>query len=63
MAPAAFDANTQLNYARHIKYWRRNLKTLLPHFYTSNDSNRMLLALFTVSALDILGPTEPPRRP
>lgn len=55
MAPAAFDANTQLNYARHIKYWRRNLKTLLPHFYTSNDSNRMLLALFTVSALDILG--------
>lgn len=36
-------------------YWRRNLKTLLPHFYTSNDSNRMLLALFTVSALDILG--------
>lgn len=46
---------TQLNYARHIKYWRRNLKTLLPHFYTSNDANRMLLALFTVSALDILG--------
>jgi geranylgeranyl transferase type-1 subunit beta len=55
MAPTVFDANTQLNYARHIKYWRRNLKTLLPHFYTSNDSNRMLLALFTVSALDILG--------
>lgn len=54
MAPAApFD--TQLNYARHIKFWRRNLKTFLPNFYTSNDANRMLLALFTVSALDILG--------
>jgi geranylgeranyl transferase type-1 subunit beta len=49
------DSDAQFNYARHIKYWRRNLKTLLPHFYTSNDSNRMLLALFTVSALDILG--------
>lgn len=46
---------TQLHHARHVKYWRRNLKTLLPHFYTSNDANRMLLALFTVSALDMLG--------
>jgi geranylgeranyl transferase type-1 subunit beta len=54
MAPT-FPTASQLNYPRHIKYWRRNLKTLLPHFYTSNDSNRMLLALFTVSALDILG--------
>jgi geranylgeranyl transferase type-1 subunit beta len=53
MAPTPFDS--QLNCARHIKYWRRNLKTLLPNFYTGNDSNRMLLALFTVSALDILG--------
>ena len=54
MAPS-LPSETQLHHARHIKYWRRNLKTLLPHFYTSNDSNRMLLALFTVSALDILG--------
>jgi geranylgeranyl transferase type-1 subunit beta len=54
MAPS-LPSETQLHYAQHIKYWRRNLKTLLPHFYTSNDSNRMLLALFTVSALDILG--------
>jgi geranylgeranyl transferase type-1 subunit beta len=53
MAPTL--SESPLNYPRHIKYWRRNLKTLLPHFYTSNDSNRMLLALFTVSALDILG--------
>ncbi|KAF2832088.1 geranylgeranyl transferase type I beta subunit [Ophiobolus disseminans] len=54
MAPTP-PSEVPLNYPRHIKYWRRNLKTLLPHFYTSNDSNRMLLALFTVSALDILG--------
>ncbi|KAL5121931.1 geranylgeranyl transferase type-1 subunit beta [Pleosporales sp. CAS-2024a] len=54
MAPPLPD-DPHLNYPRHVKYWRRNLKTLLPHFYTSNDSNRMLLALFTVSALDLLG--------
>jgi geranylgeranyl transferase type-1 subunit beta len=58
MAPT-FPSDTQLNYPRHIKYWRRNLKTLLPHHYTSNDSNRMLLALFTVSALDILDDLNP----
>lgn len=46
---------SEFNYARQIKYWRRNLKTYLPHFYTGNDANRMTLALFTVSALDILG--------
>jgi geranylgeranyl transferase type-1 subunit beta len=46
---------SELNYARQIKYWRRNLKTYLPHFYTGNDASRMTLALFTVSALDILG--------
>ncbi|MCJ1391153.1 hypothetical protein MMC18_004015 [Xylographa bjoerkii] len=40
---------------RHIKYWLRCLKTFLPHLYTSNDSNRMTLALFTLSALDLLG--------
>ena len=40
---------------RHIKYWLRCLKTYLPNAYTSNDSNRMTLAFFTVSALDLLG--------
>lgn len=53
MAPPP--SESRLNVPPHIKFWRRNLKTLLPHYYTSNDSNRMLLALFTVSALDILG--------
>jgi len=40
---------------RHIKYWLRCLKTYLPNAYTSNDSNRMTLAFFTLSALDLLG--------
>jgi geranylgeranyl transferase type-1 subunit beta len=39
---------------RHIKYWLRCAKTFLPEAYTSNDSNRMTLAFFTVSALDLL---------
>lgn len=47
--------NGTLNYAAHIRYWRRNLKTFLPHHYTGNDSNRMTLALFILSALDTLG--------
>ncbi len=39
---------------RHIKYWLRCAKTFLPEVYTSNDSNRMTLAFFIVSALDLL---------
>ena len=40
---------------RHIKYFLRCLKTFLPDLYTPNDSNRMLLAFFTVAGLDLLG--------
>ncbi|MCJ1253144.1 hypothetical protein MMC24_000951 [Lignoscripta atroalba] len=40
---------------RHVKYFLRCLKTFLPTGYTSNDSNRMMLACFILSALDILG--------
>ncbi|PYI25400.1 geranylgeranyl transferase beta subunit [Aspergillus indologenus CBS 114.80] len=43
------------NRERHIKYFLRCLKTFLPEPYTSNDSNRMLLAFFTVAGLDLLG--------
>jgi len=46
---------SRLDYAAHVRYWRRNLKTFLPHHYTGNDSNRMMLAAFIISALDILG--------
>ncbi|KAH0543503.1 hypothetical protein FGG08_002171 [Glutinoglossum americanum] len=40
---------------RHINYWLRCLKSLLPTVYTHNDSNRMTLAFFIISALDVLG--------
>ena len=41
--------------AQHIKYWLRCLKTHLPTQYTSNDSQRITFAFFTLSALDLLG--------
>lgn len=41
--------------ARHISYWQRCLKSLLPTDYTSTDSSRVLLGFFILSALDILG--------
>ncbi|KAF2158887.1 hypothetical protein M409DRAFT_71431 [Zasmidium cellare ATCC 36951] len=44
----------RLDKARHVKYWTRCLKTLLPHHYTGNESNRMYLAFMIISALDIL---------
>lgn len=54
MAVGAKD-ETSFRHSKHINYWRRNLKTFLPHHYTGNDSNRMLLAFFILSATDILG--------
>ena len=50
--PSAF------NKSRHIRYWLRCLKTHLPTLYQSNDSSRMTLAFFTVSALDLLDALE-----
>ncbi|KAK4500469.1 hypothetical protein PRZ48_008658 [Zasmidium cellare] len=47
-------AEPRLDKARHVKYWTRCLKTLLPHHYTGNESNRMYLAFMILSALDIL---------
>lgn len=51
-------AEPTFNKDRHIKYFLRCLKTYLPDAYTSSDSNRMLLAFFTLSGLDILGALE-----
>jgi geranylgeranyl transferase type-1 subunit beta len=44
-----------LNRTKHTTYWKRCLKTYLPAAYTSNDSSRLLLAFFIISALDLLG--------
>ncbi|KAJ5215027.1 hypothetical protein N7468_010706 [Penicillium chermesinum] len=51
-------AELSFNTERHVKYYLRCLKTFLPGAYTSNDSNRMLLAFFIISGLDILGALE-----
>ncbi|KAL2215634.1 putative geranylgeranyl transferase beta subunit [Thermoascus aurantiacus ATCC 26904] len=48
-------AETTFRKDRHIKYFLRCLKSFLPHQYTSSDSNRVLLAFFTVAGLDLLG--------
>ena len=45
----------KLDTKRHIKYWHRCLRTLLPTEYTSTDSSRMTLGFFILSALDLLG--------
>jgi geranylgeranyl transferase type-1 subunit beta len=47
--------DVSFNTERHVKYYLRCLKTFLPSAYTSNDSNRMLLAYLTLSGLDVLG--------
>lgn len=55
----------KLDIPRHIKYWQRCLKTLLPTQYTSNDSSRMALGFFILSALDLLNAganTFPPKQ-
>ena len=43
-----------LNRAKHILYWKRCLRTFLPTLYTSTDSQRLMLAYFTLAALDLL---------
>ncbi|GAB7353271.1 hypothetical protein MBLNU459_g3777t1 [Dothideomycetes sp. NU459] len=48
-----------LDVARQTKYFLRCLKTFLPTPYQSNDSNRMSLAFFVLSALDLLGALKP----
>ncbi|EFW99891.1 geranylgeranyl transferase type 1 beta subunit [Grosmannia clavigera kw1407] len=45
---------------RHIRYWQRCLRSLLPHQYTSNDSTRMTLGCFIVAAIDLLLPPGSP---
>ena len=50
---------SKLDKERHIKYWLRCLRSLLPTAYTSTDSSRMTLAFFILSALDLLGADVP----
>lgn len=54
-APISATDTMLLHKEKHVKYWLRCIRTPLPHQYTSNDSNRMTLAFFIISALDLLG--------
>ena len=54
MASSIASGSPTLNLSQHIKYWLRCLKTHLPTLYQSNDSTRMTLAFFIISALDLL---------
>jgi geranylgeranyl transferase type-1 subunit beta len=51
---AAETEEPKLQIEKHIKYWHRCLKSLLPTQYTSTDSSRMTLGFFILSALDLL---------
>lgn len=55
LEPPRLDHSSPLNKQKHTKYFLRCLKTFLPPAYTSNDSNRLSLAFFTVAGLDLLG--------
>ena len=55
MAPVSIaSAEPEFQKGKHVRYWLRCLKTLLPSAYASQDSQRMTLACFTLSALDLL---------
>ncbi|KAI8958384.1 terpenoid cyclases/Protein prenyltransferase [Daldinia sp. FL1419] len=56
-----------LDTARHIRYWQRCFRSVLPHHYVSNDSIRLTLGFFIVAALDLLSSSSsyssPPKDP
>ena len=45
--------------ARHIRYWQRCHRSLLPAYYTPQDSIRLTLSFFILSAFDLLSPASP----
>lgn len=48
-----------LDKARHLRYWQRCVRTLLPHHYTSMDSTRLSLGFFIIASIDLLStPTD-----
>lgn len=52
--PGGFDK------ARHIRYWQRCHRSILPIYYTPQDSIRLTLSFFILSALDVLSPVSDP---
>lgn len=56
-SPSPFDP--PLDKSRHLRYWQRCARTLLPHHYTANDSQRLTLGFFIITALDLLSSSSP----
>ncbi|KAH8787801.1 terpenoid cyclases/protein prenyltransferase alpha-alpha toroid [Diaporthe sp. PMI_573] len=54
-SPSPFDP--PLDKPRHLRYWQRCARTLLPHHYTPNDSQRLTLGFFIIAAIDLLSPS------
>lgn len=46
---------------RHLRYWQRCARTLLPHHYTPNDSQRVTLGFFIIAAIDLLSSPDDPK--
>ncbi|KAI0021690.1 terpenoid cyclases/Protein prenyltransferase [Xylariomycetidae sp. FL0641] len=53
------DLQPPLDTARHIKYWQRCFRSILPDMYTGNDSSRLLLGFFIIAGLDLLSASSP----
>ncbi|KAK3321951.1 terpenoid cyclases/protein prenyltransferase alpha-alpha toroid [Apodospora peruviana] len=45
-----------LDIDRQLRYWKRCLRSPLPHHYLSNEGNRMALAYFIVNSISMLTP-------
>lgn len=52
----AGDTGPALDIPRHLKYWKRCLRSLLPSAYQSNEGNRLALSYFIINSLAILAP-------
>lgn len=55
-SPSPFEP--PLDKPRHLRYWQRCARTLLPHHYTPNDSQRLTLGFFIIAAIDLLSSPE-----
>lgn len=51
------EEETPLDIPRHLRYWKRCLRSPLPHGYVSNEGNRLALAYFIVNSIAILTPS------
>ncbi|KAI1336256.1 terpenoid cyclases/Protein prenyltransferase [Xylariaceae sp. FL0016] len=48
-----------LDKAKHVRYFQRCFRSLLPHHYTSTDSARLMLGFFIIAGLDLLSSDSP----